>query len=184
MERIQIQNFKGPVLMNRRSEMGGVRVERMQYRRWGGDWAGWRQPPTQNLTGYPGNLKFPGRCDGYLLQFDPRSGTWQFGHDFCLLPGRRSPRLTVTWRGSWRGGSNPAGGARGGWRCCGVRGGKFISIKIAIWSRLHLVRQHIRLARSLWFAGHSRFAKSCNLFVELWFGFTFPFRSFLYLFVV
>ena len=37
MERIQIQNFKGPVLMNRRSEMGGVRVERMQYRRWGGE---------------------------------------------------------------------------------------------------------------------------------------------------
>ena len=36
MERIQIQNFKGPVLMNRRTEMGGVRVERMQYRRWGG----------------------------------------------------------------------------------------------------------------------------------------------------
>ena len=36
MERVQIQNFKGPVLMNRRSEMGGVRVERMQYRRWGG----------------------------------------------------------------------------------------------------------------------------------------------------
>ena len=30
MERIQIQNFKGPALMNRRSEMGGVRVERMQ----------------------------------------------------------------------------------------------------------------------------------------------------------
>ena len=27
MERIQIQNFKGPVLMNRRSEMGGVRVD-------------------------------------------------------------------------------------------------------------------------------------------------------------
>ena len=37
MERVQIQNFKGPVLMNRRSEMGGVRVERMQYRRWGGE---------------------------------------------------------------------------------------------------------------------------------------------------
>ena len=27
MERVQIQNFKGPVLMNRRSEMGGVRVD-------------------------------------------------------------------------------------------------------------------------------------------------------------
>ena len=37
MERIQNQTFKGPVLMNRRSEMGGVRVERMQYRRWGGE---------------------------------------------------------------------------------------------------------------------------------------------------
>ena len=37
MERVQIQNFNGPVLMNRRSEMGGVRVERMQYRRWGGE---------------------------------------------------------------------------------------------------------------------------------------------------
>ena len=36
MERVQIQNFKGPVWMNRRTEMGGVRVERMQYRRWGG----------------------------------------------------------------------------------------------------------------------------------------------------
>ena len=36
MEKIQIQNFQGPVLMNRRSEMGGVRVERMRYRRWGG----------------------------------------------------------------------------------------------------------------------------------------------------
>ena len=33
MERVQISNFKGPVLMNRRNEMGGVRVERMQYRR-------------------------------------------------------------------------------------------------------------------------------------------------------
>ena len=37
MERVQISNFKGPVLMNRRNEMGGVRVERMQYRSWGGN---------------------------------------------------------------------------------------------------------------------------------------------------
>ena len=34
--------------------------------------------PTQNPTGYPGDLKFPGRCDCYLLQFKPRSDTWQF----------------------------------------------------------------------------------------------------------
>ena len=36
-ERVNIENFQGPILMNRRNEMGGVRVERMQYRRWGGD---------------------------------------------------------------------------------------------------------------------------------------------------
>jgi hypothetical protein len=37
MERVNISNFAGPVLMNRRNEMGGFRVERTQYRRWGGD---------------------------------------------------------------------------------------------------------------------------------------------------
>ena len=34
-ERVNITNFKGPILMNRRNEMGGVRVDRMRYRRWG-----------------------------------------------------------------------------------------------------------------------------------------------------
>ena len=37
MERVNISSFKGPVLMNRRNEMGGIRVERTRYRRWGGD---------------------------------------------------------------------------------------------------------------------------------------------------
>ena len=37
LEKVQISNFKGAVLMNRRNEMGGVRVERTQYRRWGGN---------------------------------------------------------------------------------------------------------------------------------------------------
>ena len=36
IEKVQIHNFKGKVLVIRRSEMGGVQVERMQYRRWGG----------------------------------------------------------------------------------------------------------------------------------------------------
>ena len=36
-ERVNITNFKGPILMNRRNEMGGVRVERTRYRRWGGN---------------------------------------------------------------------------------------------------------------------------------------------------
>ena len=34
-ERVNITNFQGPILMNRRNEMGGVRVERTRYRRWG-----------------------------------------------------------------------------------------------------------------------------------------------------
>ena len=37
MERVQISNWRGPVRMNRKNEMGGVRVERTQYRIWGGD---------------------------------------------------------------------------------------------------------------------------------------------------
>ena len=36
-ERVDLSNFRGPVLMNRRNEMGGIRVERQQYRRWGGN---------------------------------------------------------------------------------------------------------------------------------------------------
>ena len=36
MERVRISNFEGESLMNRRNEMGGIRVERTQYRRWGG----------------------------------------------------------------------------------------------------------------------------------------------------
>ena len=36
-EKVDISNFNGPVLMNRRNKMGGVRIERQQYRRWGGN---------------------------------------------------------------------------------------------------------------------------------------------------
>ena len=34
-EGVNIANFGGEVLMNRRGELGGVRIERQQYRRWG-----------------------------------------------------------------------------------------------------------------------------------------------------
>ena len=34
-ERVNIENFRGAAIMNRRNEMGGFRVERTQYRRWG-----------------------------------------------------------------------------------------------------------------------------------------------------
>ena len=33
-EQINISYFQGPVLMNRITEMGGIRVERTRYRRW------------------------------------------------------------------------------------------------------------------------------------------------------
>ena len=34
-EMVNISSFEGPILMNRKNEMAGVRIERMQYRRWG-----------------------------------------------------------------------------------------------------------------------------------------------------
>ena len=34
-EGVNIANFRGDVLMNKRGELGGVRIERQQYRRWG-----------------------------------------------------------------------------------------------------------------------------------------------------
>ena len=36
-EGVNIANFGGEFLMNRRGELGGVRIERQQYRRWGAD---------------------------------------------------------------------------------------------------------------------------------------------------
>ena len=36
-EKVEITNFRGAVLMNRKNELGGVRIERTKYRRWGGD---------------------------------------------------------------------------------------------------------------------------------------------------
>ena len=35
--KVEISNFRGAVLMNRKNELGGVRIERTKYRRWGGD---------------------------------------------------------------------------------------------------------------------------------------------------
>ena len=90
-----------------------------------GRWLSWVAPatkPTQNPTGYPGDLKFPGRCDCYLLQFKPRSGTWQFIQYFVCYQGG-GPHAWQ-WPGKEAGEEveNPAGGAHGGWRCRGGRG--------------------------------------------------------------
>ena len=36
-EMVNISTFEGPVLMNRRNEMAGIRIDRQQYRRGGGE---------------------------------------------------------------------------------------------------------------------------------------------------
>ena len=36
-ERVHISNWRRPVRMNRKNEMEGMRVERTEYGRWGGD---------------------------------------------------------------------------------------------------------------------------------------------------
>ena len=34
-EAVNIANFRGPALMNRRGELGGIRIDRQKHRRWG-----------------------------------------------------------------------------------------------------------------------------------------------------
>ena len=53
MGKVQKQNVKGPVLMNRRTEHGGVRIESTRYRRWGNtQWKTlWRYPPPTPCQG-------------------------------------------------------------------------------------------------------------------------------------
>ena len=48
-EKVDLSSFKWPVLMNRRSEMGGIRVERQQYRRWRGSGSMEVPPPCYTL---------------------------------------------------------------------------------------------------------------------------------------
>ena len=73
MERIKISNFKGEILMNRRTEMGGVRVERTQYRRWGVSIKrkiGWRLPSKSKWSkedlSIPAGREEPERCEEVL----------------------------------------------------------------------------------------------------------------------
>ena len=52
------------------------------------------------ITGYPGDLKFPGRCDRHLFQFSsnwrPRCGTWSGSClTFLFVTRMEVPHLTV-----------------------------------------------------------------------------------------
>ena len=65
------------------------------------------QPTNPNLTGYPGDLKFPGRCDRFETNFSsnwrPRLATkicyvWSLNWMTSLFVTRMEvPRSTVTW---------------------------------------------------------------------------------------
>ena len=62
-EGVNIANFGGEILMNRRGELGGVRIERQQYRRWGANQKEnkWRFSPL--TSGQAGPERYGGvRC--------------------------------------------------------------------------------------------------------------------------
>ena len=98
---------------------------------------GWVAPVSStsfHLTGYPGDLKFPGRSDQYFSIFR-LVGNWtnfvcfiwtdsvhrkqdiicKIGNEIGGTPALQLPDD----KGRRRGGENPAGGARGGGRCEG-----------------------------------------------------------------
>ena len=104
--------------------MGGVQVERMQHRRG----AATRVAPAVSfhLTGYPGDLKFPGRSAQYL----PIQPAFVCLIEILLLLGNKNggtPALLLPDdKGRRRGGEQPEQAElRGGWRCEG--GGDFSS---------------------------------------------------------
>ena len=104
---------------------------------------------TSNLTGYPGDLKFPGRCDSFYPNF------LQFGNQdlgFCLSigwqtcifvtslwPGWRYPAWKWPRPGSWRGGEQPGRWSPGGWRSCGRRDQFSSTSRFPFQTSLHLV---------------------------------------------
>ena len=88
---------------------------------------------TSNLTGYPGDLKFPGRCDRFETNFSsiwgPRFDThrhiWSLNWlTFFLFVTREEvpPLASDLDKGADEEANSPAGGARGRWRSCGGRG--------------------------------------------------------------
>ena len=93
---------------------------------------------TSNLTGYPGDLKFPGRCDRFETNFSsnwrPRFATYglSIGWHLCLWPGWRYPARQWPGPGSWRGGEQPGRWSPGGWRSCGGRSFNFYK---KVWRR-------------------------------------------------
>ena len=55
MEKVQISNFDGDILMNRKNELGGALLEREQYkyRRWGGRGDYWGTKSSWDQMNHP-----------------------------------------------------------------------------------------------------------------------------------
>ena len=68
---------------------------------------------TSNITGYPGDLKFPGRCDRFYPNFlQVGDQNLAFGLHFCDQDGG-TPLESDLDQGAGEEASSPAGGARG-----------------------------------------------------------------------
>ena len=93
-ERVNIENFHGQILMNRRNELGGVRIDRMQYRRWGGQWercCGGHQTLLKE-RGSSSSIRGGGTLGGeeergsvtFTFTFHQGKWKWMFYHNNCL----------------------------------------------------------------------------------------------------
>ena len=95
-ERVNIENFHGQILMNRRNELGGVRIDRMQYRRWGGQWERYYGGHQTLLKerGSSSSIRGGGTLGGeeeggavcFIFTFTFDQGKWKCGfyHNNCL----------------------------------------------------------------------------------------------------
>ena len=107
----------------------------------------WAAPGSiSNLTGYPGDLKFPGRCDRFYTNFSlqvghqdlPRFAIWCINRLTYLFVTRMEvpPLASDLFWGAGEEANSPAGGARGDGGVRGCEGSIFINIKIVISSIL------------------------------------------------
>ena len=143
---------------------------------------------TSNHTGYPGDLKFPGRCDRFypnipiFLQFDDQD--MALGLQKNLLtkiwwPGWRYPAQQWPGTGSWRGGKQPGRWSPGGWRSCGGRGLITSTSRFLFQTSLHLVdvRDAWREAKDFMFIAENARSRNFDCWAPVCRFFTFTFCS-------
>ena len=117
---------------------------------------------TSKLYRLPGRPHVPGQVRPFLNQFssiwrprfDSRSVNWL---TFLFMTREEAPPLDSDLdQGAGKEANSPAGGARGGWRRCGVRVLIFFDIKILNSNISAFSGREGRLARSLGLCVYSR----------------------------